>query len=69
MAIKIIEIIGVSEKSMEDAVKNAVEEASKTVRRIKGVNILGWTADVQDGNILSWKANVKIAFEVERKNK
>lgn len=66
MAIKIIEVIGVSENSMEDAVENAVEEAAKTVRKIQGVDVLGMTAKVEDGKIVSWSADVKIAFEVER---
>jgi hypothetical protein len=66
MAIKIIEVIGTSENSMEDAVKNAVSEASKTIRNISGVDVLGFTAKAQSGAIVSWSANVKIAFEVER---
>jgi flavin-binding protein dodecin len=66
MAIKIIEVIGVSSESMEEAVENAVEEVSKTIRNISGVDILGYTAKVEDGKIVSWSANVKIAFEVER---
>ena len=45
-----------------------IVDDSKTVRKIKGVDIVGWTAGVKDGNILTWKANVKIAFEVEKKN-
>lgn len=66
MAIKIIEVIGTSTSSMEDAVKNAVEETSKTIRNISGVDVLGHTAKVEDGKIVSWNSNVKIAFEVER---
>ncbi len=65
MAIKIIEVIGVGE-SMESAVENAVEEAAKTIRKIQGVDVVGWTAKTDGGKISSWSADVKIAFEVER---
>lgn len=66
MAIKIIEVIGMSSESMEGAVKNAVEEASKTIRKIQGVDVLGFTAKTEENKIVSWSADVKIAFEVER---
>jgi len=65
-AIKIIEIIGTSENSMQEAVENAVAEAAKTVRHITGVDVIGWTAKAEEGRIVGWNANVKIAFEVER---
>ncbi len=53
MAIKIVEVIGISEVGMEDAVKNAVEEASKTVRNITGVDVIGFTTKVENGKIIS----------------
>lgn len=65
-AIKIIEVIGTSSDSMQGAVENAVTEATKTVRKISGIDVLGWTAKIENGKIISWNANVKIAFEVER---
>lgn len=64
--IKVIELLGISEKSWEHAVQVAVSEASKSVRGINGVDVVGQTADVKDGRIARYKANVKIAFEVER---
>ena len=64
--VKIIELVGTSEKSWEDAVRQAVKEAAKTVRNIVGVNVVGFTAKVKDGEITEYRANVKIAFIVER---
>ena len=64
--IKIIELIGTSEKSWEDAVQDAVTEASKTIRNISGVHAINQTAEVKDGKIVNYKADVKIAFVVER---
>ncbi len=66
MAIKIIEVIGTSPTSMQGAVENALGEAAKTLRHISGIDVLGFTAKVEDGKIISWNANVKLAFEVEK---
>jgi len=64
--IKIIELIGTSAVSWEDAVEHALTEAGKTIRNITGVDVVGWKAEVKDGKIVEYKANVKIAFTVER---
>jgi flavin-binding protein dodecin len=62
---KIIELVGSSDKSWDDAVRAALAEAAKTVRGIRGVDVQDWTARVKDGRIVEYKANVKIAFGVE----
>jgi flavin-binding protein dodecin len=63
--IKIIELVGVSKKGLQEAVENAVKEASKTVRNLKGVDILSWTAMIEGDKIVEYRANVKISFVVE----
>ena len=63
--IKIIELVGVSKKGLQDAVENAVNEASKTVRNMKGVDILSWTGKIEGDKIVEYRANVKISFVVE----
>ena len=62
--VKIIELVGHSDKSWQDAIDNAIERASKTIRNIRGVDVLGWTGKVQDGKIVEYRANVKISFVV-----
>ena len=64
--VKIIELIGISEKSWEDAVQHAVDQAAKTIRGISGVDVLSLKSEVKDNKIVNYKANVKIAFIVER---
>ena len=64
--IKIIELVGVSDKSFSDAVRSAVTEASKSVRGITGVDVIQSSAKVSDGNITEYHVNVKIAFTIER---
>jgi len=62
---KIIELIGSSPNSWEEAAQNAVNDAVKTVKGVKGVDAIGFTAKVKDGKITSYQTNVKIAFVVE----
>jgi flavin-binding protein dodecin len=65
--IKIMELVGESKKSWDDAVREAVKAAAETVRHIRGVEVLNCTAQIdEDGDITSYRANVHLAFEVER---
>ena len=63
---KVVELIGSSPESWEAAVRNAVEAASRTIRKIKGVDVKRWTAKVENNRIVEYRAVVKIAFVVER---
>ena len=63
--IKVIEIVGESQTSWQDAVQNALKGASKTLRGITGVEVYNLTANVDKGQIVEYKANVKVAFPVE----
>ena len=65
MVVKIVELVGVSEKSYEDAISQAVARSSKTIKNITGVDVLGMTAAVKDGKVSEFRANVKIAFIIE----
>lgn len=65
--VKVTELVGSSPKSFSEAVRNAVKEASKTIRGIQAVEVLTSTATVGDGGeITDYKVNIKIAFLVER---
>jgi len=63
--VKVIELVGQSKVSWQDAVEQAVKEAAKTVRHITGVEVLNWTGDIENGEIVDYKADVQIAFVVE----
>lgn len=63
--IKIIELIGTSTKNWEDAANNAVKEAAETVADITGLEVANQTARVENGNIVEYRANVKVAFKVK----
>ena len=65
---EVIEIIGNSDKSWQDAAQAALDEAKKTVHEITGVEITDMTAkvDPNSGNITGYHTAVKIAFGVKR---
>ena len=62
--IKVIEVMSTSSESWEDAAKNAVKHAAKTVKNIKSVYIKDQSARVQGENLTDYRVNVKISFEV-----
>ena len=64
-AIKVVEVIGISKKSFDDAVAQAVKKASQSIKGITGVEIVKHSAKVEAGKIVQYKANVKLAFPVK----
>ncbi|HHV17813.1 MAG TPA: dodecin domain-containing protein [Thermoanaerobacterales bacterium] len=65
MTVKVLELVGESQNSWQEAVENAIKDANKTIRNITGVEVLNNTANVQNGKIAEYKANVQIAFKVD----
>ena len=64
--VKVIELVGESDQSWEDAVQVAVKQASKTLRGITGVEVLNWSGKVDEqGEIVGYRANVQVAFAVK----
>lgn len=61
--VKVIEVMGTSKESWEDAVKNALEGAKKTLHGISGIEVVSQTAAVQDGELVEFRATVKLAFK------
>ncbi len=63
--VKVIELIGESPKSWEEACKNALAVAAKSVRNIVGIDVDHFTCKVEDNNIVAFRANIKLAFKYE----
>ena len=63
--VKVIEVVGISDKSWSDAAQQAVTRASTTLRHITGVDVLHSTGVVRDGTIVEYHVDVKIAFITE----
>lgn len=64
--VKVIEVIASSEKSFDDAVQQAVNEASKSVKNISSVYVKEMNANVTDNKIVSYGVNAKISFDLEK---
>jgi hypothetical protein len=62
--VKVIEVLAQSEESWEDAVDQALKEASKSVRNIKSIYVKDFQAIVEDGEIVTYRVNTKISFQV-----
>lgn len=67
MVVKVIEVIATSEKSIDDAVKNAVSEVSKSIRNIDSVYVKDIKAHVKNGKITSWGVICNLSFRVDGK--
>ena len=64
--VKIVELVGSSPISWEEATKNALAEAAKTIRGIKSIYVKRCNAKVEKNQIVEYRAVVKIAFIVQR---
>jgi len=64
--VKIIELIGSSPNGWEEAAANAVKEAARTIRNIKGIDLKRCTAKVENNKIVEYRSVVKVAFVVDR---
>ena len=63
-AVKIIELIGTSTTSSDDAVQQALNEARSSLRNIKAVDVV--SIGLRGDNLDEWRAFVRVAFLVER---
>ena len=63
--LKVVELMGDSDKSWEAAAQEAVAEASKTVKHIRSVWIKDHAATVESGKIKRYRVTCKVTFEVE----
>jgi hypothetical protein len=59
------QIIGSSPHSWEDAVRNALERANKTLRGITGLEIIKENAAIQKGKVTEYRATVLVTFVLE----
>jgi flavin-binding protein dodecin len=62
--LKVIEVLGNSTESFEDAVQNVIKEASKTVKNIKSVYVQDMQVSVKDNNIAEYRVNTKVTFGI-----
>ena len=62
---KKIELVGSSPNGIEDAVKNALSRASKTVRNMRWFEVTETRGYMEEGNIAHWQVTLKVGFTLE----
>jgi flavin-binding protein dodecin len=62
--VKIIELVGSSPNSSDEAVSNALADAKQTLRNIKAVDVV--STGLRGDNLDEWRAHVRVAFLIER---
>ena len=62
---KIIELVGTSTSSWEDAAKNAVETASKTLKDLRVAEITKLDLKIENGKVVAYRARVNLSFKYE----
>ncbi len=61
MHVKVSELVGESPDGWKGAVQSAISEASRTMKNIVALEVVNFTANVENGRLVEYKANVKIA--------
>lgn len=62
--VKIIELVGASNESSDDAVRQALKDARQTLRNIRAVDVV--STGLRGENLDEWRAHVRVAFVIER---
>lgn len=60
---KIIELVGTSTKSWEDAAKTALETASKTLEDLRVAEVVKQDVTVENGKVMSYRVRLNISFK------
>jgi flavin-binding protein dodecin len=63
---KIIELVGTSPKSWEEAVQNVVSMASKTLRDLRIAEVRELDVRLENGKIIEYRAKVRLSFKYEK---
>jgi flavin-binding protein dodecin len=66
MVYKYIDIVGTSATGMDDAIKNAVEEAAKTIKNLQWAELGRTTLRIENQKIQEFQTEVRIGFKIER---
>ena len=62
---KLVELVGSSANSTDDAIRNAIETAAKTLRRIDWFEVISTRGHVVDGRVAHFQVTLKVGFRIE----
>ena len=63
---KVLELVGSSEKSIEDAIRNAITRASKTLREMKWFEVLQTRGHIENGSVRHYQVTLKVGLTLEK---
>lgn len=62
---KLVELVGSSTTSTDDAIRNAIETAAKTLRQIDWFEVIQTRGHVADGKVAHFQVTLKLGFRLE----
>lgn len=62
---KLVELVGSSSTGTDDAIRNAIETASKTLRHIDWFQVVETRGHVADGKVAHYQVTLKVGFRLE----
>ncbi len=62
---KKVELVGSSNKSIEDAIQNAIGRASKTLRNVRWFEVLETRGQIENGKVEHWQVTLAVGFTLE----
>jgi flavin-binding protein dodecin len=62
---KVVELVGTSEKSIEDAIQGAVKRASSTLRQLRWFEVVETRGHIEKGKIAHYQVTLKVGFTME----
>jgi flavin-binding protein dodecin len=62
---KILELVGSSEKSVEDAIQSAIARASKTIRDMKWFEVVQTRGHIENGSVSHYQVTLRVGFTLE----
>ena len=62
---KVVELVGTSDKSWEDAARTAVETASRSLKHLRIAEVKKLDMTVEDGKVKTYRARVNVSFKIE----
>jgi hypothetical protein len=62
---RVTELVGVSTESWEDATRNAIETAAKSLRDLRVAEVVRLDVTIDDGKVASYRARLNVSFKYE----
>lgn len=62
---RVIEIVGTSEKSISDAINNAITRAHRTLRNLRWFEVVRTSGHIEDGRVRHYQVTLSVGFTME----